>query len=102
MLTVYTDGVPPTHCQWGTDAGNFFPVLTSIGSVVEAAKIAPKAFSEFTAEEVAELSAYLDSELNLANDKLEALIEKSFAAVAVVLDLVHLASSLKKVAAPVA
>lgn len=83
-----------------SDAVNFFPVLTSIGSVVEAAKIAPKAFSEFTVEEIAELSSYLDAELNLANDKLEMLIEKSFMVVAGILELVHLASSLKKVAAP--
>ena len=84
------------------DAVRFFPVLTQIGDVVEAIKVAPKSFSEFTTEEKAELSAYLDSELDLVNDNLEHLIEKSLVVVAGIMELVHLAGTLKKVAAPVA
>ena len=84
------------------DSANFFPVLMNIGNVIEASKIAPKALGEYTSAEVAELSDYLDVTLDLANDKLESLIEKSFLMVTSVMELVNLAKNLKKVATPVA
>lgn len=84
------------------DAVRFFPILTSIGDVVAAAKDASFKMADYTADELKQINDELCADLNLDNKALEAVIEKSFLVVESILELVTLSKSLKKVAAPAA
>lgn len=59
------------------DASNFFKPMMEVPSVVAAGKLAMPELKDLDAAEAKELVDYVTTELNIANDKAEAVIEKS-------------------------
>lgn len=57
---------------------SFIPVLTGVPTVVKAAPQLLDEFKDLSQAEKDELNAWLQSELDLSNDKLETYIEKGF------------------------
>lgn len=84
-----------------SDAPKFFPSLMGISDVVEAVKAKPS-LSALSVEELAELKAYIDADLDLANDSLEEIIEESLGLAAGIVKVIDMAKKFKKAKAEVA
>lgn len=71
-----------------TEAFGLIPVLTSAPAVLEKKAEIKAEWEARTPESLADLNAYIQTELTLDNKSLELKIEKSFAAGVAILDLV--------------
>lgn len=80
------------------DVPNFFKPLMEISSAITAAKQVPAELKDLDTEEAAELSAYVTTELHIADAKVEEVIKKSFAVVVSVLEIVEVMKAAKVVA----
>jgi hypothetical protein len=78
-----------------TDSANFFRPLMELPSVVAAGKLALPEFKDMDALEAKELSDYVATELNITNDKVEMVIEKSFAVVVAMYEIYTSVKSVK-------
>lgn len=77
-----------------SDAPKFFPSLMAIGGVVEAVKAKPS-LDGLSVEERAELEAFIKSDLDLANDKLELVIESSLSLALAAVGVIEMVKQLK-------
>lgn len=82
-----------------TDATAFFKPLMEISTAMAAGKLALPELKDMDSTEAAQLSAYVGTELNIGNDKVEEVIKKSFA---VVMSMLEIYETMKAVKAPVA
>lgn len=80
------------------DAPKFFPSLMGISNLIEAVKAKPS-FGALTEAELVDLKTFFAAELNLANDKLELVIESSIAVAVSIVGIISMAKALKKVEA---
>ena len=81
-----------------SDAPKFFPSLMGISEVVEAVKAKPS-LAACSESDLVELKNYIAADLDLANDKLELIIESSMAVAVSIVGVIEMAKALKKVEA---
>ena len=72
------------------DLTHFFAAFSSAGIALEDIGKVPKEIADLDTAEMVELNQYVADEFDIANDKLEAVIEKSLSAVFIIYELILL------------